>query len=73
MRETQHLLDPTSERSPAVQPRGDVFLDRIEEHLTDRGLTVKRYMKPTLMRKAPPAILDVIVDECDVVIEALSD
>ncbi len=94
MKETQHLLDPTSERWPAVRtrlappesldgltialldiskPRGDVFLDRIEEHLTGRGLTVKRYMKPTLMRKAPPAILDVIVDECDVVIEALSD
>ena len=55
------------------KPRGDVFLNRIEERLSDQGLAVKRYCKPTMTRKAPQAILDAIVDECDVVIEALAD
>jgi len=55
------------------KPRGDVFLDRIEQRLADNGLAVKRYMKPTVARKAPAAILDAIVDECDIVIEALAD
>ena len=55
------------------KPRGDVFLDRIAQRLTDNGLAVKRYMKPTVTRKAPAAILDAIADECDIVIEALAD
>lgn len=55
------------------KPRGDVFLDRIEERLVGDGLAVKRYMKPTVTRKAPQTIVDAIVDECDIVIEALAD
>ena len=58
------------------KPRGDVFLDRIEQRLTEltgRGLTVKRYMKPTVMKTAPQPIVDAIVDECDLVVEALAD
>ena len=35
------------------KPRGDVFLDRLDALLTQRGLTVKRYMKPTVAKPAP--------------------
>ena len=55
------------------KPRGDVFLDRLEENLGARGLAAKRYRKPTVSRKAPQPILDAIVDECDIVVEALAD
>ena len=30
--------------------RGDVFLNRLDERLTERGITVKRYAKPTPSR-----------------------
>ena len=36
------------------KPRGDVFLDRIEERLTSMGASVNRYMKPTF---AKPCLL----------------
>ena len=55
------------------KPRGDVFLDRIEEKLGAKGLTTKRYRKPTVSKKAPNEIFDSIVDECDIVVEALAD
>ncbi len=53
--------------------RGDVFLDRIEELLEDRGIGVRRYMKPTNTRPAPLALCQRIAGEVNVVIEALSD
>jgi len=53
--------------------RGDVFLDAIETKLTDMGVTVKRYRKPTFARVAPVDLKHEIVTECDVVIEALAD
>ena len=53
--------------------RGDVFLDEIDTHLQARNLTVKRYMKPTFARVAPPELEAQIAQECDVVIEALAD
>ncbi len=31
------------------KPRGDVFLDRLDARLTGLGITVKRYMKPTIL------------------------
>ena len=34
--------------------RGDVFLDRIEERLGERGVAVKRYM-PSRVRAGPPS------------------
>lgn len=88
------LLDPTSERSPAMRPRkppperlegltvglldiskarGDVFLDRVEQRLRERGLEVKRYRKPTFTRPAPGDLAGKIAAECDVVIEGLAD
>ncbi len=53
--------------------RGDVFLDSLADLLTDRGLTVKRYKKPTFARVAPLELAQTIGTECSVVIEALAD
>ena len=53
--------------------RGDVFLDRVESHLTERGLTVNRYRKPTFTRPAPVELQQQIATECDVVVEGLAD
>ena len=53
--------------------RGDVLLDRLEANLNERGLSTKRYMKPTFSRPAPDELQQKIATECDVVIEALAD
>lgn len=55
------------------KPRGDVFLDRIDARLTERGITVKRYMKPTVAKPAPLPLSQQIGTEVDVVIEGLAD
>ena len=55
------------------KPRGDVFLDRIDALLTERGITVKRYMKPTVAKPAPLPLRQTIVGEVDLVIEGLAD
>ncbi|MAI47443.1 MAG: hypothetical protein CBC34_015865 [Hyphomicrobiaceae bacterium TMED74] len=56
-----------------AKTKGDVFLDRLEERLSERGHEVKRYAKPTNTRPAPTALSQQIATEVDVVIEALSD
>ncbi len=38
-----------------AKPRGDVFLDRLEERLTERGLATRRYKKPTNTRTGAAA------------------
>ncbi len=53
--------------------RGDVFLDRIEERLRDRGVAVERYRKPTFAKPAPVDLRQEIAEQCYVVIEALAD
>lgn len=53
--------------------RGDIFLNRVESRLLERGLAVKRYRKPTFARVAPAELKREIGDQCDVVIEALAD
>ncbi len=55
------------------KPRGNVFLDRIEERLTEIGANVKRYQKPTFTKPAPVDLRHQIAVECQVVIEALAD
>ena len=55
------------------KPRGDVFLDRIESHLDQRGATVIRYRKPTFAKPAPVDLRHEIAVNCDAVIEALAD
>ena len=53
--------------------RGDVFLDRIEELLRERGHAVKRYAKSRFSILAPTELKQKIAAECDIVIEALAD
>ena len=53
--------------------RGDVFLDRLAELLTARGLKVARFRKPTFAKVAPVDLRHEITTTCDVVIEALAD
>lgn len=53
--------------------RGNVFLDRLEQQLSARGMTVKRYAKPTNTKVAPVAVAQRIAAECELVVEALSD
>jgi hypothetical protein len=55
------------------KPRGNVFLDRIEERLVGVGANVKRYKKPTFTKPAPVDLRHEISVECQVVIEALAD
>ncbi len=55
------------------KPRGNVFLDRVEEQLTGRGLQVQRFAKPTFAKPAPIDLRHEIGTKCDVVIEALAD
>ena len=55
------------------KPRGDVFLDRLDERLTQRGIVVKRYMKPTVAKPAPVPLSQQIGMEVNLVIEGLAD
>lgn len=53
--------------------RGNIFLDRLDALLSERGIAVKRYRKPTFTRTAPIALRQQIASECQVVIEGLAD
>ena len=53
--------------------RGNVFLDRVEELLNQRGAKVERFRKPTFARPAPRALLEEILGKSDLVVEALAD
>ena len=53
--------------------RGDIFLDRLEAQLRERGADVKRYRKPTFTKPAPPDLRQEIAVQCDAVVEALAD
>jgi hypothetical protein len=55
------------------KPRGDVFLQRLEERLLDAGARVERFRKPTFTRVAPVDLRQEIATRCDAVIEALAD
>ena len=55
------------------KPRGDVLLDRLEQRLTDDGVTVRRYAKSTFAKPAPVDLRHEIATQCEVVIEALAD
>ena len=55
------------------KPRGDVFLDRLEELLSARGVQVERFRKPTFARPAPRAMVEEILGKSDLVVEALAD
>ena len=55
------------------KPRGDIFLDRLDELFTRRGIPVKRYRKPTFSKPAPIDLRQRIAAECTAVVEALAD
>ena len=55
------------------KPRGDIFLDRLEERLDSFGVQVERYAKPTFTKPAPVDLRREIAVTCDAVIEALAD
>ena len=57
------------------KPRGNVFLDELEQLLIRKApdVTVKRYKKPTFTKPCPDALRQQIRDECSFVIEALAD
>jgi len=75
----ERLARPTSLEGRTVglldisKPRGDRFLDRIEQRLTELGVRVERYAKPTFTKPAPVDLRHEISTQCDVVIEALAD
>jgi hypothetical protein len=56
-----------------IKPRGDVFLDRLETVLNERGLRTMRFRKPTFTKVAPVDLRHEIATKCDVVVEALAD
>ena len=53
--------------------RGDEFIDRLEQLFAARGISTKRYKKPTNTRTAPIEMLQDIATHCGVVVIALSD
>ncbi len=55
------------------KPRGDVFLDELEQLLSERGHAVVRTSKPTFTKPAPQDVRAEIAQHCDAVIEALAD
>jgi hypothetical protein len=55
------------------KPRGDIFLNRLEALLVERGLRVERFRKPTFAKPAPPDLRREIAERCHVIVEALAD
>ncbi len=55
------------------KPRGDVFLNELEQLLGQRGHTIIRTSKPTFTKPAPHDVRAEIAQHCDAVIEALAD
>jgi hypothetical protein len=67
------LQDKTIGLLDISKPRGDVFLNRIEQRLTALGANVVRYKKPTFAKPAPVDLRHEIATQCQLVIEALAD
>lgn len=55
------------------KPRGDRFLDRLEQRLKERGATTHRFKKPTFTKVAPTDLRREILERCEAVVEALAD
>jgi hypothetical protein len=53
--------------------RGDLFLDRLAQRLSERGAKVERFRKPTFTKPAPVDLRQQIAVQCDAVVEALAD
>ena len=52
---------------------GEVFLDRLDELLSARGVKVKRYAKPHFSWEAPVEVKQRVAAECGALIEGLAD
>jgi hypothetical protein len=76
-RERRARLDSLAGRRVGLlditKARGDVFLDRLHERLTEHGAVVSRFSKPTFTKPAPVDLRQEIAMQCEVVIEALAD
>ena len=74
-------ITPRTGNTPGViglldisKPRGNVFLDHLEELLRQHGVAdVQRFAKPTFTKPAPVDLRHEIATQCDLVIEALAD
>ena len=55
------------------KPRGDIFINRLENLLNHYGVKTMRYRKPTFTRIAPVELKQRIVMECDAIVESLAD
>ena len=55
------------------KPKGNVFLDRVEQELRALGAAVERFQKPTFAKPAPVDLRHEIATRCDAVVEALAD
>ena len=53
--------------------RSDEFMDALEPHIWAAGVKTIRFKKPTHTKPAPEALLQDIVQQADLVIEALAD
>ena len=53
--------------------RSDEFFETVSARLTERGLNVLRFNKPTYTKPAPEPVIQDIVARCDVVVEGLAD
>jgi hypothetical protein len=77
VRELSARLEGLEGRTVALldisKPRGNVFLDRLADLLTARGVFVRRYSKPAFSKTAPIDLRQLIATECEAVIEALAD
>ena len=67
------LRDQTVALLDISKPRGDVFINRLEELFSERGVSVKHYRKPTFSKPAPLDLRQQIAAECTAVVEALAD
>jgi len=56
-----------------AKPRGDEFLDRLEELFAERGIAVRRFRKERFSKVGAPELKHEIGEACDVVVEALAD
>ena len=67
------IADGTVALLDISKPRGDVFISRLDELLTEMGVAVRHYRKPTFSKPAPLDLRRQIAAECGAVIEALAD
>lgn len=55
------------------KPRGDVFLDALEQRLQAEGAETLRFRKPTFAKPAPADLRHEIAVKVNAVVEALAD